>query len=123
MSHERIRLTFPTSYNSSAGNKIQVIKALRSLTGSCLLDAKNACEDPANQEFIVLPSLSTQEISAQLQILTSNGVKVSNPVFQLLNQLRELAREALSLNEDELANEILQLVLIEKLRREESHII
>jgi hypothetical protein len=63
------------------------------------------------------PMGAEAEFENQLKILDSCGVHVVDNVFQILKKLRELASEALRTGEDELANEILQLVLAEKLRR------
>jgi hypothetical protein len=81
-------------------NKVAVIKAIRTLTGLGLKEV--------NTDY---------EIDNQLQILRSYGVEVGDPICRLIEELRKLGSQALLQGEDELANEILQLVLAEKLRR------
>ncbi len=107
-------------------DKISVIKALRSLTSMGLKDAKDVSETTSEQVLTVLVHGSysfadaAQEnkfIEDQFQILRNNGCHVGSSVHLILQNLRELGSQALIQGEDELANEILQLVLAEKLRR------
>lgn len=56
-------------------------------------------------------------IEEQFRLLRNEGVDVGPSVFKILSELRSLGAQALLQGEDELANEILQLVLAEKLRR------
>lgn len=97
-------------------SKVEVIKAIRHLTGLGLREAKDVSEIYIPQELIQILN-SEAEIQQHYRILKNNGVKISDPAFNILSSLRDLATEALSLGEDDLANEILQLVLVEKLRR------
>ncbi len=110
----------PALYN----NKIAVIKAIRTLTGLGLKEAKDASEIVGKAQTLTLnPSLffaylnPDAEIENQFRILRSEKVEVADPVYKLLESLRQLGSQALLQGEDELANEILQLVLAEKLRR------
>ena len=109
----------PVSYT----NKVAAIKAIRTLTGLGLKEAKDASERGGPQEYEINPSIFTNyanpvaEIENQYRILRNEGVQVGGSVHLLLAELRDLAREALKQGEDELADEILQLVLAEKLRR------
>jgi hypothetical protein len=105
-------------------NKIAVIKALRSLTGMGLKDAKDASEIIGTlQTFAFCPSLfrdyavPERAIEDLFRILRNEQIVVNTGAHQILEGLRKLGSEALLQGEDELANEILQLVLIEKLRR------
>jgi hypothetical protein len=105
-------------------NKVSVIKAIRTLTGLGLKEAKDASEMPGKTQVfelsgsLFLPHINTDyEIDNQLQILRSYGVEVGDPICRLIEELRKLGSQALLQGEDELANEILQLVLAEKLRR------
>ena len=102
-------------------NKVTAIKAIRALTGLGLKEAKDASEKPELiQTFPVGGTYahvnSSQEIEKQIQILKVEGFKIIEPLGQLLDQLRDIAAQALKLGEDEFANETLQLVLAEKLR-------
>lgn len=58
-----------------------------------------------------------RELEEQLRILRTEGIRVSGTTDSILEELRHLAKEALEQEEDELANEIFQLVMAEKLRR------
>ena len=104
-------------------NKVEVIKAIRVLTGLGLKEAKDASEFPRPQTFDIAGTILTSygnpdsEIENQFRIMRNNGVDVGPPVYKILESLRQLGSQALLQGEDELANEILQLVLAEKLRR------
>ena len=117
---DKFTITCPPSLS----NRIEVIKAIRVLTGLGLKEAKDASEvSNRPQTFDIRLSNFTSymnpqaEIEAQLRILSRNGIEVGEPVFMILEDLRKLASQALLQGEDDLANEILQLVLAEKLRR------
>jgi len=120
MAVEKVSLTCPLSYT----NKVLVIKAIRMLSGMGLKEAKDASEvigrpvifDLYRTNFLSYPDPDV-EIENQYRLLRSQGVQVGTPVFQILEDLRKLGSDALLQGEDELANEILQLVLAEKLRR------
>lgn len=101
-------------------NKVTVIKAIRTLTGLGLKEAKDASERAnVRQSFpCVLPNGTQNPMyEEQCRILRNEGVEVGPAVQKILQELRKLGSEALMTGEDELANEILQLVLAEKLRR------
>ena len=118
---QKFSFTIP---NAPLLNKVAVIKAIRTLTGLGLKEAKDASEralTPQTFEFsgsLFLPHINTDyEIDSQFRILRSYGVEVGDPVYKLIEELRKLGSQALLQGEDEFANEILQLVLAEKLRR------
>jgi hypothetical protein len=106
-------------------NRVSAIKTLRELTALGLKDAKDATERPGVQRMkIDTHYLSTYpdvnfEVEKRIVLLKSlGGIRVvRHGVQKMLEDLRELAQQALVMEEDELANEILQLVLAEKLRR------
>ncbi len=109
----------------SASGSEGVIKAIRTLTGISLKEAKDASEIVGkSQTFELDPMLWTNykntelEIEGLCKILRQEGVEVSDPVYKILDDLRKLGSQALLQGEDELANDILQLVLAEKLRRQ-----
>jgi len=118
---DTITISCPRSY----ANKITVFKAIRTITGMGLKEAKDASEFqgdqllPVNKNWFSInyPVAPMAEFEAQIRILDNNGVNIVDNIFQILKSLRELGIEALRIGEDELANEILQLVLAEKLRR------
>lgn len=98
-------------------NKVNAIKAIRSITGIGLKEAKDACEAYGRlQHFEVAQQRDPGLFEDQCRILRNEGFIVNGVKFKILQSLRDLASEALALGEDELANEILQLVLAEKLR-------
>jgi hypothetical protein len=103
-------------------NKVAVIKSIRTLTGMGLFEAEQASEvldHPKTYEFALLyaPSNPLIEIEKHFKILRAEGIEILDPVYKLIDDLRKLGSQALLQGEDELANEILQLVLAEKLRR------
>ena len=115
---KKITMVCPMHYT----NKVAVIKAIRTLTGLGLKEAKDASERPGQVQTFDLQPMSSyinpqQAIDDQIRILRNEGVEVGEPVHKLLEELRKLGSQALLQGEDELANEILQLVLAEKLRR------
>lgn len=119
MEEQRFNIVCP----ASIANKIEVIKAIRTLTGLGLKEAKDATECIGNRVFdIQLSNFSSandpqRAIEEQFRILRNNGVEVGEPVWEIIESLRKLGSDALLQGEDDLANEILQLVLAEKLRR------
>lgn len=109
-------ITCPATYH----NKVAVIKAIRTLTGLGLKEAKDASERPGRQQTfpLILPNgTENPQYEEQCRILRSEGVDVGPSVQKILQELRKLGSEALLQGEDDLANDILQLVLAEKLRR------
>lgn len=103
-------------------NKVAVIKAIRTLTYMGLKEAKDASEVTHQQIFEISHVLLThydadRQIEELFRVLRQEGVQVGPPVQKILEELRVLGSQALLQGEDELANEILQLVLAEKLRR------
>lgn len=120
MSGEKISIICPATYT----NKVAAIKAIRMLSGHGLKEAKDIADVPNVRVMLDLHRANftsypdpEQEIENQYRILRGQGIQVGIPVFQILADLRELGSQALLQGEDELANEILQLVLAEKLRR------
>lgn len=105
-------------------NKVTVIKAIRELTGLGLKEAKDISDIPKEYHlrldsrfYAMEPEVWKKAIEDIARTLRQNGVGVGAPVFVILDDLRKLGAQALEQGEDELANEILQLVLAEKLRR------
>lgn len=107
----------PADY--SKHNKVEAIKAIRMLTMIGLKEAKDVTERPGKQTLqLRTPSVTPSDsyINENLRLLRVNGIHVGGVKQQLLQELRDLATKALAEHEDELANDILQLVLAEKLR-------
>lgn len=103
---------------TTPANRVAVIKAIRTLTGLGLKEAKDASERLGLvQTFGTRPGLLPSEFHEAFRTLQSDGVEVGGAIEKILSDLRKLGSEALLQGEDELANEILQLVLAEKLRR------
>lgn len=121
MNPQKISFTCPVG---GFANKVTVIKAIRSLTGLGLKEAKEASEVLGRQQVFDLnvsyfsglgnPQMHIEE---QFRILRAEGMVIGPSVYGILDDLRKLGSQALLQGEDELANEILQLVLAEKLRR------
>jgi len=107
----------------SMSDRISVIKSIRMLTGLGLKEAKDASERQGEQHFEINMGNFTSyghpdsEIENQFRILRNGGIEVGDSVHHILQSLRDLGADALKQGEDELASEILQLVLAEKLRR------
>lgn len=122
-------VTFPYAYTTVNGvgqNKVAVIKAIRTLCGLGLKEAKDTTEMYGQQTLVI--DLRSSNIAVgnedpfieeQFRVLRQNGCEVGPSVHLILQELRNLAASALGQGEDELANEILQLVLAEKLRRKQ----
>ena len=111
-----LNFVFPVNYS----NKVAVIKAIRTLTGLGLKEAKDASERPGvRQAFpLALPNgINNPLYEEQCRILRIENVEVGPAGQKILQELRSLGSQALLQGEDELANDILQLVLAEKLRR------
>jgi hypothetical protein len=114
--------TAPTDYVGR--NKVTAIKAIRSLTGCGLKEAKDISEVYGQQILTfnlarsnIAPGNEESFVEDQFRILRNEGCTVGGNVHKLLQSLRDLGSQALLQGEDELAGEILQLVLAEKLRR------
>jgi len=121
-----ISVTFPSrEWQTVTGyDKIAVIKAIRSISGLGLKEAKDASECGECRILPVsMPTWSDEDedkkkyLHEQRRILEINGCTLGPSVRDILQSLRELGSAALVQGEDELANEILQLVLAERLRR------
>jgi len=110
----KLRIKAPDSHS----NKVAAIKAIRTLTGLGLKEAKDASERPGVQQFFpMVHGLTQTAIDEQTRILRAEGYEIGPSVHIIIEELRQLGSQALLQGEDELANEILQLVLAEKLRR------
>ena len=115
---------FSFTVHKNPVNKVAVIKAIRMLTGLGLKEAKDASERLGETQVFDIQKANffscanpEREMENQFRILRAEGLEVGEPVHKLLEELRKLAAQALIQGEDELANEILQHVLAEKLRR------
>ena len=123
MSDRSIRIKCPAVYPAAGPGKIQAIKTIRTITGCGLKEAKDYSEITHDQTLFLDQAWLNMQLNvdaaleAELRILRSSGIEVCDPVYKILESLRELGAQALRQGEDELANEILQLVLAEKLRR------
>lgn len=124
---KQLTITCPASYgNDATHGKVPTIKAIRELTGAGLKEAKDMSENSQpqvitiNEPYFVNNYANPElEIEKIIKILRGCNVHVGGTVRKLLEELRKLAVEALQGGEDELANEILQLALAEKLRRKD----
>lgn len=111
---------------ASMPNKVSAIKTIRMLTGLGLKEAKDVTDQAGEHVLDFSWDLTSptgdavqqrNEMEAHFTILRQLGFEVGHPVHLILQDLRNLAAEALKMGEDELANEIFQLVVAEKLRR------
>ena len=109
----QITIRFPSTYV----NKVGVIKAIRTISYMGLKEAKDLCETPGEHILSVTFSGSDADFENNVRTLRIEGCHVGSAVHELLQSLRELGAQALKMGEDELASEILQMVIAEKLRR------
>jgi len=116
----KFSMTCPAAYS----NKVAVVKAIRILTGLGLKEAKDASEIVGRvQTFDIAPSIFSScsnpdsVLDENFRIMRNEGVEIGEPIRKLIEELRKIGAQALLQGEDEFANEIMQLVLAEKLRR------
>jgi hypothetical protein len=110
-------ITIEVPQRSEMHNVVACIKAIREITGLGLKEAKDIV-DVVGQHLLNLHLPTTDnQLEEAFRILRNNNIAVGKPAWRILQELRELGSQALKMGEDELANEILQLVLAEKLRR------
>ena len=110
-------ITIEVPQRSEMYNVVACIKAIREITGLGLKEAKDIV-DVVGQHLLNLHSQTTDnQLEESFRILRNNNIAVGKPAWRILQELRELGSQALKMGEDELANEIIQLVLAEKLRR------
>jgi len=120
-------ITLPLPAVISANNtRIPIIKLIREVTGLGLKEAKDLSDIPgvhrielngltikqAIQNNLVIPVLKDYA-----QKFKSLNIEFGPPVVVIIEELRLLGIRAIEQKEDELANEILALVLAEKMRR------
>jgi hypothetical protein len=124
MNNKSFTLVCPNKYpdiGSAAASheygKIAVIRTLRQLSGCGLREAKDISEITSTQTIGLIGAMNDSAVMKAFRLLERNGCSVVSPAWNILNELRTLATEALKQGEDELASEILQLVTAEKLRR------
>jgi hypothetical protein len=129
-----IKLRFPQVYPVTC-SKVEIIKSIRRLTGMGLKESKDFCEIySVAQDMYLLPEFDaisvqdslipgTHSVPIQAEILRDAlccfrraGVEIFNDKYRILQDLRKLAQDALDIADDELAQEIMMLVMAEKLR-------
>ena len=100
-------------------DKVKAVKSMRTLFGLSLKESVDAVSVIGRTQSFALdmPNITDDAVEHEFKKLRVLGANIGDSVHMLLNNLRELAAQALAMHEDELANEILQLVLVEKLRR------
>lgn len=124
---EKIKLINPINGYT---NKVAIIKAIRYITGLGLKESKDLCEAITPQYLTIsqahlesdgetLTPLGRANLQENMRIIRVEGGNIGPSIHDILNELRDLAKRALDQQEDELADEILQMVLAEKLRRKD----
>lgn len=98
-------------------SKIETIKSIRAIAGCGLKEAKDIADAGGRHTIMRVFGIDDAYFEENCRILKSNGVKITGEVVEILDSLRDVGSRALIAGYDELANEILQLVLAEKLRR------
>ncbi len=125
MAHsKKIKIKWPDDYANHS--IVPAIKALRMLTGCGLKEAKDYCESQTETHHTIIPSdpsrygyhamTSDEFITMARAGLVAVGCVISDDKDEILDKLRKLSSHALDAGLDELADEILQLLLAEKLR-------
>ena len=111
----------PPSQYASTANKVEVIKNIRIITSLGLKEAKDLSEESWAHTCMVrvYPGTTEAQFEEACRILRINNVTVGPHYHEILQELRDLGADALKAGEDEVANEIMQLVMAEKLRRGE----
>ena len=106
---------------ATPNNRVWAIKALRSITFLGLKEAKDAIDQVGiKQSFHIDTGLPESVIKREIQILEEQGVRVFKPIWSLIDDLQRIGEEATEHGEIEFADEIMQLVVAEKLRRSRS---
>jgi len=105
-------------------NKVACIKAIRTLTGLGLKEAKDIADVAGEYNLLLDPRfygpdavLYASEFETQARTLRNEGHTLGGIISVLIQDLRNLAARALEQGEDEFAQEIMQMVLAEKLKR------
>jgi hypothetical protein len=117
---KKFSITVPAISSPTASSKIPFIKSLRELTHISLKEAVDVFNRHSIVQLMDLNTSSHSEsyISTQIKTLRDYGcIIMLHNVDVILEDLRKLAIRAIDIKEDNLGNEIMQLVLAEKLRR------
>lgn len=109
--HRELHIQCPPVYT----DKIQVIKSIRMLTNEGLANSKQMSER-LDRQLILLNPRPGCNVDDEIQILRNYGCIISQPIDNIYDCLRQCVKDAMNIGKDELANEILQLLLAEKLR-------
>ena len=118
-----ITVEFPSVYDPHTTNKIGVIKAIRSLTGMGLKDAKDLSEKPGQHRVEVHPYVHTCPITGREHTLEESfnvyvgwlrnqGIKVviDSKKEQVMVQLRELAADCLVRGEYDMTVDLINII-------------
>ena len=120
---EYITLEIPAQWSPHA-NRIQVIKSIREFSGLGLKEAKDVTDQPG-QHRISYAYMKTRAgsgwhinlLNECISNMQAAGIAVKPSAYGILDDLKRLSKEALDIGELDLANEILQLLLADRLRR------
>ena len=106
--------------------RVPIIKCIRRISGLGLKEAKDLSEIPGRHRLALLGqemmeakehNLLFENVSILSRELKTYGVEVGPVAATIIEELRQLGIKSLEAQEDELASDIMQLVLAEKLRR------
>ena len=118
-------ITIPTP-PYDGGNRITVIKTIREVSGLGLKEAKDISDIPGLHRLqlrgaVVLQAINNNSLMTVLadfrRKFQEMNVKFGPSAVIIIEELRQLGILAIEQKEDELANEIMALVLAEKIRR------
>lgn len=122
-----IYITIPdVRTQTAAGTRVAIIKSIRRISGLGLKEAKDLSEIPGRHRLALLgqemmeakrAGLLFENVSILSKELVTYGVEVGPVAATIIEELRQLGIKSLEAQEDQLASDIMQLVLAEKLRR------
>jgi len=122
-----IFVTIPSVEDQIASNsRVTIIKNIRRISGYGLKESKDLSEVPGKHRLPLMgremidakqQGLLDEKISLIARELAEYGVTVGPSGSMIIEELRLLGIKAIEAQEDQLASDIMQLVLAEKLRR------
>lgn len=121
MDTKNIAIIFPGVFADNAfgyNSKVQVIKLVRELNFMGLKETKDFVETHGvSHSLEITNTIITENRIAEICTEFRNyGCEVGGSHHFILKELRQLAKDALTIGSDEMAAEIMQLILAEKLR-------
>lgn len=114
---QKLNIKIPNKKNIA--NFVMVVKSIRILTGLGLKEAKDIADQEGETVLHIVNGILDIDFNSASAALAQQGIVVGDKKQEIIDELRELAVQALQIDEDELANEIMQFILLEKLKKNE----